>query len=131
MPKISYLLIEDDDVDAEYIQRLLVQKDSTALIYRAEDGEEAIRMLGQLLPLPREEKLIVIVDLNMPRMNGSEFLLFARISFNLVNTPIIAVSTSQNALDIHAQRTKEVSACILKSHLTDELPTILEKLRTT
>lgn len=72
---IRILLVEDDEVDVLAIQRALKKKRVVNALAVAKDGIEALEILRgenghQVLPRPH----IILLDLNMPRMNGLEFL---------------------------------------------------------
>jgi len=85
------LLVEDDRIDAISVQRALNDlKVLNQLIIR-ENGEEALEYL-------RDENnakpAIILLDLNMPRMNGIEFLEIAKTDEDLKKYPVIVLTTS-------------------------------------
>jgi len=68
---VTLLLIEDDDVDVMTIEREFAKKSIGNQIIRACDGQEALELLqNNMVPSP----YVILLDLNMPRMNGLEFL---------------------------------------------------------
>ena len=70
MKKHSVLVVEDSEVD-QYIVKYMIQKfDPELEILQALDGQEALEILT-VLP---EQPIIIFLDINMPRMNGIEFL---------------------------------------------------------
>jgi CheY-like chemotaxis protein len=92
------LLIEDDDVDAITTKRALKEiKVSNELIHKL-DGEDGLNYLkdGNAKPC------VILLDLNMPKMNGFEFLREIKNDENLKKIPVIVLTTSdtdQNILD--------------------------------
>ena len=70
-PPIHLLYIDDDDVDVMAMKRAIAHSKTGFSLLVARDGIEALALLrGQGVPRPH----IVLLDLNMPRMNGIEFL---------------------------------------------------------
>lgn len=94
---INLLLVDDDDVDAMNLQRALDRGKISTVLYRAVDGVEALAMLrdGRV---PRERRL-VLLDINMPRMNGIELLRELRADPELQLTPVVALTTSNDDRD--------------------------------
>lgn len=65
------LLVEDDQVDVMTVKRALEEINVTNQVINQENGEEALKYLRD----PASEKpCIILLDLNMPIMNGIEFL---------------------------------------------------------
>jgi CheY-like chemotaxis protein len=92
------LLVEDDDVDALTTKRALTEIKVTNDIVHTFDGEEAVAYLKNGKPKP----CVILLDLNMPKMNGFEFLRIIKADENLRNIPVIILTTSdtdQNVLD--------------------------------
>jgi CheY-like chemotaxis protein len=89
---LSILLVEDDAVDVMNVRRAFEKNGITSHLYVAANGLEALQMLrgGQV---PGERRL-VLLDLNMPRMNGIEFLRELRADPDLRATPVVVLTTS-------------------------------------
>lgn len=97
---LTILLVEDDDVAAEAVVRSLAKARLMFPVVWAEDGEMALRALrGQdpqrQVPRPR----VVLLDLNMPRMNGFEFLQHLRADPALSDDVVFVVTTSDADTD--------------------------------
>jgi len=90
------LLVEDDRVDAMTVQRAVKQlKIENALIIKS-DGEKAIEYLQS----PDNPKpVFILLDLNMPRMNGIEFLKLVKQDPILRRIPVIILTTSSEQQD--------------------------------
>ncbi|HEX2607019.1 MAG TPA: response regulator [Flavisolibacter sp.] len=108
---IEILLVEDDQLDATDIKRSL---DKLDLIYRmhiAKNGEEAIDYLGNITgPLPD----IVLIDINMPRMNGLELLQIIRTTEAWKHLKCFMITTSDEKVDKTTARELGVSGYIVK-----------------
>jgi CheY-like chemotaxis protein len=94
---IHILLVDDDDIDVMNVRRAFEKGNIANPLYVARDGIEALRMLrdGTVPPGRR----IVLLDLNMPRMNGIEMLRALRTDPELKTTPVVALTTSNEDRD--------------------------------
>lgn len=96
----NILLVEDDDVAAESIQRGMRKAEVTFPITVAEDGLAALEILRGEHPSRKiSPPLVVLLDLNMPRMNGFEFLQAVRADPKLKPTVIFVLTTSSSDSD--------------------------------
>ena len=94
---LNILLVEDDDVDVMNVRRAFDRNRIANPLYVAPDGVEGLRML-RANEVPRERR-IILLDLNMPRMNGIEFLRELRADPALSHTPVIVLTTSDDERD--------------------------------
>ena len=110
-PRPTILLVEDDDIDAMGIERALGKLDLDVLMHRAHDGVEALEMLrrGQVAA-----PFIVLLDLNMPRMNGFEFLAELRADSRLHKSVVFVTTTSNNEDDRANAYAHNVAGYVLK-----------------
>jgi len=94
---LNILLVEDDRVDVMNVKRAFDKNRIGNPLYLAEDGIRALEILrsGEM---PRERR-IVLLDLNMPRMNGIEFLKELRADADLHMTPVVVLTTSDDERD--------------------------------
>jgi CheY-like chemotaxis protein len=94
---LNILLVEDDQVDVMTVKRAFEKNRITNPLFVAGDGIEALDMLrgGQVPPSRR----IVLLDLNMPRMSGIEFLRELRKDPRLMHTPVVVLTTSNDDRD--------------------------------
>lgn len=92
----SILLVEDDQVDAMTIKRAFKDVNIKNRLDIVCDGEEALKYLNNK---EIEDPGIVLLDLNMPKMNGIEFLKIVKKDMSLKRIPIIVMSTSDNEED--------------------------------
>jgi len=92
----SILLVEDDTVDIKTVQRALKEIHVSNRLEIARNGEEA---LSYLRNEDNEKPCIILLDLNMPRMNGIEFLKIAKNDEVLKMIPVIVLTTSKEEQD--------------------------------
>lgn len=93
---LAILLVEDDAVDVMNARRAFKKNNLTNPIYEARNGIEALQILRSGT-LPRRH--IVLLDLNMPKMNGLEFLRELRADPGLQMTPVVVLTTSNGEKD--------------------------------
>ena len=90
--KLNILLVDDDELDVMNVQRAFRKNNIKHPVYVACDGVEALQMLRDgTVP---EERRIVLLDLNMPRMSGIEFLREVRADPDLHNISVVILTTS-------------------------------------
>jgi CheY-like chemotaxis protein len=94
---INVLLVEDDEVDVMNVKRAFKKAHITNPLFVAGDGIEALEKLRNG-DVPSERRL-VLLDLNMPRMNGIEFLRELRRDPELMTTPVVVLTTSAQDRD--------------------------------
>lgn len=94
--KKPILLVEDDLVDAMTVERALKEIHVTNTLYTVRDGEEALEFLRDPA---NAEPGIILLDLNMPRMNGIEFLKVAKSEEGLKQIPVVVLTTSKDERD--------------------------------
>ena len=114
---INILLVEDDEVDVMNVKRAFKKYRITNPLYTAGNGIEALRMLqppdGEPPEVPQTRRLILL-DLNMPKMNGLEFLHEIRNNEVLKRTPVIVLTTSDEDKDRIEAYNLNVAGYILK-----------------
>ena len=114
---INILLVEDDEVDVMNVKRAFQKYKITNPLYVAGNGIEALEMLqwqnGKPPQVPETRRLILL-DLNMPKMNGLEFLYEIRENDVLKRTPVIVMTTSDEDRDRIEAYNLNVAGYILK-----------------
>lgn len=109
---LNILLVEDDEVDVMNVRRAFRANDVTHPLHVAAGADEALRMLRDGT-VPRQRRL-VLLDLNMPRMNGIEFLRALRADRDLASTPVVVLTTSNDDRDRTEAYDLNVAGYILK-----------------
>lgn len=94
---LNILLVEDDEVDVMNVKRAFEKYHIMNPVFVAENGLEALQML-RTGAVPGERR-IILLDLNMPRMNGIEFLRALRADAELKSTTVVVLTTSNNDRD--------------------------------
>lgn len=85
------LLVEDDEVDQMTVQRALKDIHVTNRLDISGNGEEALAFLNDS---KNQRPGIILLDLNMPRMNGIEFLSVIKKDVELKKIPVVVLTTS-------------------------------------
>lgn len=123
------LLVEDDDVDAEAVVRALSRMQSEYSTLIARDGEEALSTLrGVDGRQALQQPYLILLDINMPRMNGIEFLTELRQDELLKYNIVFVLSTSNRFEDKAAAYRNQVAGYLLKSRLGDDLSNLTDLL---
>lgn len=124
----SIMVVDDSDADQFIIETLVTKLDSSIQLYKIWDGEEALEFLNDS---ENDSPSIIFLDINMPRMNGFEFLEAYRklLEKGLVQEiPIIMYSTSEEEADKQkAQEYYVVKDYLVKPLDKDVLAKTLEK----
>lgn len=109
---VGILLVEDDEVDVMNVKRAFKKNNITNPLYVAGNGEEALAMLksNELPALPK----IVLLDLNMPKMGGIEFLSALRQDEKLKSLTVFVMTTSNEDKDKVEAYKLNVAGYILK-----------------
>jgi CheY-like chemotaxis protein len=109
---LNILLVEDDEVDVMNVRRAFKKNNITNPLFVAGDGLEAFEQLrGGMIPRDRR---IILLDLNMPQMNGIEFLRELRRDPGLNMTPVIVLTTSNDDRDRIEAYNLNVAGYLLK-----------------
>jgi CheY-like chemotaxis protein len=128
--KVHILLVEDDDVDSEAIQRSFRRNKIANPIYRVTDGQEALAALRGEDGHPRLPRpYMILLDINMPRMNGLEFLQTLRQDPELQQSIVFVLTTSDRDEDRFAAYSEHVAGYILKRHAGENFVRLLTMLR--
>ena len=105
------LLVEDDEVDAMTVERAFGDIKITNNLVHKLDGREALEYLRDD---GSQKPCVVLLDLNMPRMNGFEFLKIAKADDTLKRIPVVVLTTSSNDQDMVESFNLSVAGYIVK-----------------
>ena len=115
---VNILLVEDNEIDREGVRRAFVRHRIANPIHDAHDGIEALELLrgasgNAALPRP----YIILLDINMPRMNGIELLQRLRADEQLRDSVVFMLTTSNTEEEKMAAYGLNVAGYILKSNV--------------
>ena len=110
MNVLEILLIEDDLIEVMKLQRTIISLQLNHKIIKALNGEEALTVLKERDKLPD----IILLDLNMPKINGLEFLSILKNTKSLKHIPTIILTTSNNNADLLECYKHGIAGYILK-----------------
>jgi len=112
MKKLKLLLIEDDALDVISVKRSLKELSSDVELKVANDGMEALDLLTSAGKTFTPD--VILLDLNMPRMNGIEFLKVLRQNTVLNPINVFVMTTSANSTDRQEAEQLGISGYIIK-----------------
>ena len=115
MTGVNILLVEDDEVDVMAVKRAFRELKIANPLIEAKDGIEALEILRGVnghVPIPRP--LVILLDLNMPRMGGMEFLDELRKDPDLHRCVVFIMTTSADEQDRVRAYDKNVAGYVLK-----------------
>ena len=112
---ISLMLIEDDHMDVKNVERELRKINVNLPLHTAKNGREALAMLrGEGMPKINPLPSVIMLDINMPKMNGIEFLTELRKDPELQDLNVFIMTTSSEETDRLAAQDLKVSGYIEK-----------------
>jgi CheY-like chemotaxis protein len=126
---IHILLVEDDEVDAEAIVRAFRKQKIANPVTIVSDGIEALEVLrgtGENERLPRP--YLILLDINMPRMNGIEFLQVLRQDQELERSIVFMLTTSNRDEDKLAAYDEQIAGYLVKARAGEEFADVINML---
>ncbi|MBW4710661.1 response regulator [Roseobacter sp. YSTF-M11] len=126
---MNILLVEDNDVDVLLFQRALRNAGTQSTVVRAKDGVEALEILNaQGADKQVLDPYVILLDINMPRMNGHEFLKELRASEDIPGSRVVVVTTSSDPKDIELAYGSYASGYVVKPSGTAEMTKVIDTL---
>ncbi|MHA7944846.1 response regulator [Formosa sp. 3Alg 14/1] len=124
MKTLKILLIEDDMIEVMKLNRAISSLQLPHKIIEANNGEVALNLLSQKDNIPD----IILLDLNMPKINGIEFLGILKNDPTLKYVPTIILTTSSNQRDLLECYEIGIAGYVLKPLKYEEYVSKIEKL---
>ena len=108
-PRKLVMIVEDSDLDATLLRRVLGRLRPEVDVLRSTDGLEALDALESRRPD------LIIMDIRMPRMNGREALVEIKNDERLRSIPVVMMSTSKDEVDVAYCYDHHANAYVTKS----------------
>lgn len=127
--QVTFLVVDDNDLDVEKIERGFARFNIANPVIRAKDGLDALDYLRGEGGRERVKRpYVVLLDLNMPRMNGIEFLEELRNDPELADTSVFVLTTSDHKHDIRDAHQHNVAGYVVKPFNKVEMLEVLSTL---
>ncbi|MEC7522187.1 MAG: response regulator [Myxococcota bacterium] len=124
--QLKILLVEDDEVDVMNVKRAFDKARIQNPLHVAKDGVEALELLKD--DGFSKERLLLLLDINMPRMNGIELLREIRKNEKLHSLPVVVLTTSDDERDKFDAYDLNVAGYLLKPVTFPKFVEILDVL---
>jgi CheY-like chemotaxis protein len=111
---VDILLVEDDNLDIIDVKRTLDKMHILNNVIVARNGEDALRILNEKERSPEAKPDIALIDINMPKMNGLEFLSVIRKMDQWKDMKCFIITTSDEKVDRMAAKDMGISGYIVK-----------------
>ena len=118
------LYIDDDLEDIEIFQEAITSVDPDVIFYTASDGHEGFQVLEHITVVPD----FIFLDVNMPRMNGKDFLTQIKKKVTFRSIPVIMYSTTSHEDEILAYKKMGAYDFIQKPDSFETLRQTLKKI---
>jgi len=126
---VHLVVIDDDEVDVESVVRSLNRNGIFGEITVFHDGLDALRTLQQASASLPSRPLLILLDLDLPRLNGFEFLDALRSDPRLCGTVVFVLTLSDRIEDKLAAYDRQVAGYMLKSKLGENFALLPRLLR--
>ncbi|WP_258105000.1 response regulator [Marinoscillum sp. MHG1-6] len=127
--KINILLVEDREEDAELTMMALRKDKFNGQVYWTKDGDEAINfLLEQPDPEIIKNLRLILLDVNIPKLNGLEVLKRIKNS-HLRGIPVVMLTTSNHEKDVTTAYDNYVNSYLLKPVRFDQFQLFIERVR--
>ena len=120
------LLADDDEEDLELIEEAILGAESNVTLHKVKNGKALIEFLDRTKKgqLPN----LIIMDYNMPELNGAEVLSQIRRKADYISIPIVILSTSNAPLHQQECKARGASEYFVKPNTLSELDALAEKM---
>ncbi|SNR51624.1 response regulator [Puniceibacterium sediminis] len=125
---VTFLVVDDDEVSVMAIERAIRKLNITNPVRIARDGLEALELLTSKDHDPVRRPFIILLDVNMPRMNGHEFLAALRTNPELKGSVVFMLTTSDAPKDVAAAYRQTVAGYIVKEDAYSSIKSAIELL---
>jgi CheY-like chemotaxis protein len=126
---LEILLVEDDVSHARLFQRMLKRYDPDIPLYFAQNGLEALIFLETYFANSEAATLAVVLDINMPQLDGLKMLEIVRENPQFADTQVIVVSTKDDVHIINKAKGLGIMQYIIKPIAYEEISGALDDLK--
>lgn len=119
-------LVDDDQDDRFFIREAIQESGADAKIIEVENGFE---LLSLVKGITDPASSVIIIDMNMPKLNGLETVSAIRTEERLAEMPIVMLSTSSNPTLIQTAYASGVSSFVTKPSTYDEFARLASDIR--
>ena len=127
-PEVTFLIVDDDEVSVMSMERAIRKLRLTNPVEVAHDGQEALELLRRNGASRVRAPFIILLDLNMPRMGGLEFMAQVRQDTDLRDCVVFIMTTSDAPDDIAAAYAQKVAGYIVKDDAVGSMRRAMEML---
>ncbi len=127
--QLNVLIVEDDAADVALIENAFVEHGVASRLHHVGDGVEALAFLRREEPYaqaPRPD--LVLLDLNMPRVDGRQVLEEVKADEDLKSIPVVVFTTSATDSDVLSSYTAHANAYVTKPIDLDDFEQVLKKI---
>lgn len=114
---VNILIVDDDALDVEMFKMSITKRKFANPVIRAVDGVEALEILRNQHEIVLERPYIILMDINMPRMNGLECIKEIRKDPQLKDAIVFVMTTSSDEADIYDAYNLNVAGYMVKSDI--------------
>ncbi len=132
---MEILLVEDNPADARLVREALAEGEIQARLHWSTSGEDALHYLRRTGPHATSNAEahaapdLVLLDLNLPGLNGQEVLTAIKSDPALLRIPVVVLTTSANPADVQAAYGKHANAYLIKPQDYDDFLTLMGSVR--
>jgi chemotaxis family two-component system response regulator Rcp1 len=126
---MDILLVEDSSADAYLLTEMISKRPSAPDIHWVMDGHDALDYVFQRKEYEHVARPdVIVLDLNMPRINGFEFLKELKKNPPLADIPVVILTTSRDPLDHTQCKALGADMCLSKPHGLRDYDDLIQRL---
>ncbi len=122
---VTLLLVEDDEIDAMTVKRGLEEHRIANPIVRAKNGLEALNLMASGAV---QSPYVILLDLQMPKMTGLEFLEAIRVTPQYKRAVVFVLTTSKSEQDIFASYAFNIAGYFIKDEVGSDFDQVIDVL---